>query len=176
MCTAPGRALIVRGTGEVATDRRTGRRIMTLTPNAEETRLEAACNQAAIQFHAKRFTELNPVEQLRLRHRIRMVLKAADSQAREPELLAAPEDTEEAEAVVAEGDNPVEAAGAWRAVRSELLSHERRLSSAMRDRPAYGTPGWQEYQDRVMEPLIQERDRLRLKAATAKKRMSSSSW
>lgn len=146
---------------------------MTITPNVEEARLEAACNQAAVQFHAKRFTELNPIEQLHLRHKVRMVLKAADSQTSEPEPPAVPEETE---TLTADGDDPAEAAAAWRHARSELLSHERRLSSAMRDRPAHGTTGWQNYQDSVMQPLIEERNRLRAEAATAKRRMNSARW
>lgn len=42
-----------------------------------EERLDAACNQAAVQFHGRSYSELKPLDQLLLRKRTRFVLKAA---------------------------------------------------------------------------------------------------
>lgn len=109
---------------------------MTTTPAVTEVRLEAACNQAAVQFHGKRFSELDSMEQLILRKRIRMVLKAADSQTRHEETVA--EETP-----------------------SALERQDKLIRSAIRDRPAQGSPEWAEYQSEVVVPLIVERDRLR---------------
>ena len=55
---------------------------MSESPDAGNDRLQAACNQAAVQFHGMRFTELDLHGQMLLRKKVRMILKAADAEER----------------------------------------------------------------------------------------------
>lgn len=61
---------------------------------------------------------------------------------------------------------------AWLDARSAVGRHQALMTSKQVDRPKYGTPGFDEYQQRVMVPLIAERDRLRAAEKEAKAAMN----
>lgn len=65
-----------------------------------------------------------------------------------------------------------EAQAAWVAAESAATQLMIRLGSAQRDRPPYKErERYEEYQARVMAPLIEERDKLRAAARAAKQDM-----
>lgn len=62
-----------------------------------------------------------------------------------------------------------DATQAWLDARAEVFEIGQRIASAVRDRPKYGTKGYDAYQASVVAPLIAERNVARLAAEHARR-------